>query len=233
MHPRPKAFTLVELLVVIGIIALLVGILIPTLSRARASAQATVCLSNLRELGNSFNLYLEQSGGRVPRVNPLPFSNPLYNTQPIAYANPPYNEFPSLLETFEKQIDQDSGAWQCPSDTLLDISAEDTRDAAVVDYVNNNGITRYGDAYGTSYDYNPFVNAFREGDKFLDVLADHKQREEARGDDGRARGRQLWLFRDHAAFHTRGSEDGRQYLFSDWSAGPREDIASQLRRDEK
>src|SRR5688500_593553 len=63
---RRSAFTLVELLVVIGIIAILVGILLPTLSRARESANKTACLSNMRELGNAFRLYAAGNKDAIP-----------------------------------------------------------------------------------------------------------------------------------------------------------------------
>ena len=66
---RRPAFTLLELLVVIAIISLLIGIIIPSLEKARSAARSTACLSNLRSIGQGVRLYLDNaSRGVFPYV---------------------------------------------------------------------------------------------------------------------------------------------------------------------
>jgi prepilin-type N-terminal cleavage/methylation domain-containing protein/prepilin-type processing-associated H-X9-DG protein len=76
---NPHAFTLVELLVVIAIIAVLLGILLPTVSRARQQSVAVNCASNLHVLGQGFLMYAARNQGMLP---------PRSDTQPASGASP-------------------------------------------------------------------------------------------------------------------------------------------------
>src|SRR6476646_5638693 len=63
---RCRAFTLVELLVVVGIIAVLIAILMPALGRAREQGNRIKCLSNMRQIGMAFQSYMNENKLHFP-----------------------------------------------------------------------------------------------------------------------------------------------------------------------
>src|SRR5436309_1875257 len=63
---RTRGFTLIELLVVIAIIAILAAILFPVFAQARSKARAATCLSNLKQWGVAFNMYMQDADGKYP-----------------------------------------------------------------------------------------------------------------------------------------------------------------------
>lgn len=70
LRRESKAFTLVELLVVLGIIVLLAGVILATLSGVRAEGQSVRCMANLRGLSHAFLMYAADNGRMLPNPSP-------------------------------------------------------------------------------------------------------------------------------------------------------------------
>lgn len=101
---RRYGFTLVELLVVIGVIAVLIGLLMPALSKSRAAAKSVQCKANLRQLGQFFQMYVNENRGWLFPVgfDNLDPSDPDYG-QPTTLGTqyPPHLRWPVYMNFSE------------------------------------------------------------------------------------------------------------------------------------
>lgn len=110
MKPSPSAnintaFTLIELLVVVAIIAILAALLLPTLGRAKESARATACLSNLHQIGIALQIYVQDNNNKLPVMRDAP-------TDPIVAAT---NTFPTINQVLYTQLGN-TNVLRCPDD---------------------------------------------------------------------------------------------------------------------
>jgi len=96
-----KAFTLVELLVAIAIIAVLAALLFPVLAKARERAKRAECVSNLRQIGVAIRLYLDDWNDTYPQA---------YRVDSVRIGRRP-----SLPQTMTAYV-TDQAVWRCPSD---------------------------------------------------------------------------------------------------------------------
>lgn len=180
-NPRAaaKAFTLVELLVVIGIIAVLVSILLPTLGRAREQAGRTKCASNLRQIAIGARLYANENGGKFPRtfytpgsgllnsnrggLGNMPAANPFSRTNPAGPVGSGNVAASAYLLVRGKYVVPET--FRCPGNPM----AQEIDPRTLLEYSNFPTPMRNHNSYSYAALF-PNNNAIRQGWK-LDVTS--------------------------------------------------------------
>lgn len=142
-RPRPgigRAFTLIEVLVVIAVIAILISLLLPALRDARRAAHTAVCLSNQKQIGLALTLYADtykeftprESGFSEPRMPPTPVAR---YYPPWAYVLRPFVD--DGVGTVDPQVDQSSGVGDLYSFASYYRDPARPKDRHNIHYVNN------------------------------------------------------------------------------------------------
>ena len=145
MNRRKNGFTLVELLVVIGIIALLISILLPALTSARDQASRVSCQSNLKQLGYGIVMYASDFNNSLPFANSQTLeTNGKWTAGGWLYKHPNKSD-PSHIEAGAVwEYLKSAGVYRCPVDPLEDnVTDPDFITRNLASYMINGAINGY------------------------------------------------------------------------------------------
>jgi prepilin-type processing-associated H-X9-DG protein/prepilin-type N-terminal cleavage/methylation domain-containing protein len=117
---RARGFTLVEMLIVLGVIALLLSLLMPVMAKARASASQVACASNLRQWGQAAANFMSVNNGNLPRrgqgvqpTNQVTRPQDWFNALPPLIQMKPYVDLVSANQI--ARPDSGNSLWVCPA----------------------------------------------------------------------------------------------------------------------
>ncbi|MEL6311217.1 MAG: type II secretion system protein, partial [Pseudomonadota bacterium] len=114
---KRRAFSLIELLVTISIIAVLTGILLPTLPLARDAARRVACGATLRGVGQGVELYIQDNRDQYPTARYMPEPWLRIDANDFGLPEDELEEFDaSLMERMTDYLDGGAEIWKCPGD---------------------------------------------------------------------------------------------------------------------
>lgn len=160
VHKSEQGFTLIEVLVVVGIIGVMFAILLPVFASVRGRSRQTVCASNLRQLGTAIFLYAQDDDQRMPCAgDPTDKYTDIWQDKDGGKHAAEAKQLPALTNVLAPYI-KDPQLWRCPADTGFDY----------VDCAGPIYLPAYPssyDAFGTSYYYHTEAGL---GRKLVDLV---------------------------------------------------------------
>ena len=191
---RLRAFSLVELLVVCGIIVVLAALLLPALSRAKSKARNIACVNQLKQLGVAVRLYAEDNAGKLPVAELLP-SNPSNPGHPLPRISDVLGPYVSKVAP----TNASATVFKCPSDCAWFFEAE-----------------------GSSYQWNAGLNGrridFGEESRFRAIIISNGVTVlQTNGNIARAPDATPLLL-DYDDFHPRAPKSGKNVVYMDGHA---------------